>query len=1251
MSGAVASSAARWTDQQRAAIELRTASVGLSAGAGCGKTFVLTQRFLSHLEPDAPHPGPARVSQLVAITFTERAAREMRDRIRKACHDRLEHCPDADVDHWSAIVRDLDQARISTIHSFCSGLLRTHAVEAALDPNFQLLSETLSAGFMDTALAEAIRNLFASGDADVEELVYRLGGLGRVGDVIRPLLGRLYRIDLKAWRDRTPDEVIELWRRAWLDSELPRTLAEFATSPEGRELHALLEEVARKSPADKAALARGLVTTLAGWAAGEVSPSALKELPNHFKLDALIPRNFAPLEAVRERIKPLLEDMRKRLRSLADISAVTPADLYDAIALGRQLLDVCDRVAAAVERRKQAESLLDFDDLIVRARNLLRDFPTIRNRLAAGIRLLMVDEFQDTDPVQAELVRSLCGNDEALRGGKLFLVGDAKQSIYRFRNAEPNVFAELRRELPPSGRLPLSRNFRSQPAILQFVNALFDGAMTGEYEPLDAAADQVSTHPCIEFLLTTPSDNSPSATESEVQDASLTESEDGADDDSGNPSDESDLLRLRKREAAAIAGRISQLVHGQIPVVRHPDATGGITLRPARPRDIVILLRALTDVRLLEAALRNVGIDYYVVGGQAFYAQQEVYDVVNLFRAVDEPSDDVALLGVLRSPFFSLADDTIYLLASARKGLWQGLSNIPTGLSSDQTELAQRARSLLHELRREKDRLSRADWLRFAFDRTGYDASVLAEFLGPRKLANIEKLIELAEEIDAAGSLSLAAFTSRLQAAVFSEAKEALAPTHPESADVVRIMSIHQSKGLEFPVVFVADLDRRELVSKETATLDPEFGPLIRLPSSKRKTSQPSTGKSSAAKSHLGWSLYRGREQREADAERLRLFYVACTRAADLLILSAGTKSIDKPASRAMSLLARRFDLRTGLPVTPNPPGVPAIPDRSRAHVPRILVHAAPPQPVTPRDSGPVDPTGEAGIDRTPTGPAHFIDNVRNTAPADWPELSVPIPVDLGDLNRRSVSELELIPLEQLGLTGWWTRHPDFPFEIIEHRRPAQRPEPITSPSRNETDAERLGTLVHAVLERLPAGESADLDRAIRDAWGNRASPLTDDLRSAAHDMLDNLLNSPLWSRLAAAVCVEREIPFIVTLPEHDITWQVTGSIDLLIAERGSASTDERTWSIFDYKTSSLGPRSAASRRTRALELLSTYELQLGAYAVAITTWSGRPPESVSLVLVANGITELRVCPTAEFLEATQQRLRAAARFLQRSAQ
>ena len=231
------------------------------------------------------------------------------------------------------------------------------------------------------------------------------------------------------------------------------------------------------------------------------------------------------------------------------------------------------------------------------------------------------------------------------------------------------------------------------------------------------------------------------------------------------------------------------------------------------------MFRALTNVEYYEEALRRYGIDYYLVGGHAFYAQQEIYDLVNLLRSLANPGDAVSLIGVLRSPMFALLDETLFWLGQHPEGVPGGLmaETLPAELSPEQAGRVRRATATLAELRSLKDRLSVAELIRRSLAQTGYDAVLLAEFLGERKLANLNKLIDDARSFDQSGIFTLADFITQLSQFIARQPDEPLAATHPESVNVVRLMSIHQAKGLEFPVVVVADLDR------------PRRGPLSRV--------------------------------------------------------------------------------------------------------------------------------------------------------------------------------------------------------------------------------------------------------------------------------------------------------------------------------------------------------------------------------------------------------------------------------------
>jgi len=284
------------------------------------------------------------------------------------------------------------------------------------------------------------------------------------------------------------------------------------------------------------------------------------------------------------------------------------------------------------DRRKRELGVLDFNDLLIRARNLLvgPEHGGLRKRLAAQIRLLLVDEFQDTDPLQVELIKALCNNEHL--SGKLFFVGDFKQSIYRFRNAQPKVFQELCQEVPAKGQLSLTVNFRSQPAVLDFVNAMF-GEELPDYEPLRASRPQIGPTPAVEFLWATDASPLPSGEgQGEGEDESaqphaltlaLSQRERGP-EGAPHSDDMGQRERLRRREADWIARRIRAMLDAGEKIVWDTEAakTDQPTVRAIRPGDVALLFRALTNVEYYEEALRRYRIDYYLVGGRAFYANR-----------------------------------------------------------------------------------------------------------------------------------------------------------------------------------------------------------------------------------------------------------------------------------------------------------------------------------------------------------------------------------------------------------------------------------------------------------------------------------------------------------------------------------------------------------------------------------------------------------------------------------------------------
>lgn len=863
------------TPQQLAAITARTTSVVLSSGAGCGKTFVLTNRYLSHLKHDG-----VRVGEIVAITFTDRAAREMRDRIRKAVVGELRAHPDDPS--WAGHLRDLESAPIQTIHSFCGDLLRQFAVPAGLDPRFEVLEEVLAETLRTESLRDTLQILLTNetpAGRDLGELVVLYGWTATV-DAVQSLLKERDAAGWERWLVRSPAEIAGEWQGRDRAELLPFWVDYLCSaSPRIAHLVNLFRSIECRGPVMRANVA----TVLDGLPKLATAPdlaAAVKELCEAAKVGKERADAWPNADDY-EAVKAAMEDFRKELPEKLALWMDEPEGVEAAAVVGQRFLRVALSVAEAYQTRKTRAGVVDFQDLLVLARDLLRDREEVRGALQTRYQFLLLDEMQDTDPVQMELVRLLCGI--GIEHNKLFAVGDAKQSIYRFRGAEVALFEELRAAVPTAGRLPLTRNYRSQPGILHFVNALCFHQFPG-FELLEAQHPAVGPGPCVEFLWSVPGERDKKESVSDV----------------------------RAREADAIARRIVDLIASPEARVRQDDQPP----RRVTPGDIVLLFRSMSNVALYEAALRKHGLDYYLVGGRAFFAQQEVYDLLNLLRALENPGDTVALAGTLRSPFACLADDALVLLAFHRNGLWAGLQDpdCVAGLPDEQRPRAERILGLLEKWRSLKDRLPIARLIGTVFSDTGYDAAMQFEFLGDRKLANLWKLQDLARSFDRSGLFGLADFIARLSDLVTNQPREEQAATQPENADVVKIMSIHQAKGLEFPVVFVPDLAARNLGGRTSAARwDRKYGCLARPP-------QEDPPLFTDFPHRLGLAAEAVADWRED----LRIFYVACTRARDLLVLSAGlaerfpeSAAADRPvpvkaANTWMLALGERFHLASG---------------------------------------------------------------------------------------------------------------------------------------------------------------------------------------------------------------------------------------------------------------------------------------------------------------------------------------------------
>jgi ATP-dependent exoDNAse (exonuclease V) beta subunit len=755
--------------QQQAAVDAR-GEVFVSAGAGTGKTAVLVERFVR----DVCERG-LDVESILVITYTRRAAGELGSRVRAALTERGRQ----------DLARELDGAWISTIHGFCRRLLKAYPFAAGLDPRFRELDEPQGAVLRSEAFQVALGEFCAGGDADRLRLLATYGA-----DGLRRMLTGVYETLRSAGRDLTLDlgERPELAERVEELRDAARCLVDDPGASDNQRTNAgqLLELLERDVRADR-------LMELAGFrASGERAAS--------------------------------YEEARR---------VVEQAALDEAATRDRELLqELLDRFGTAYAEVKARESALDFEDLQLHARDLLRDNESIRERERLRFRSIMVDEFQDTNRLQCELV-------DLLRGPatEVFFVGDELQSIYGFRHADVRVFRERRAQA--AQLLPLTLNYRSRPEVLAAVNELFGSHFGDEFQPLHAASefpDPVFGHP-VELLVT----------------------DKAAYHDSG--------VHWRRAEARAVARRVRELVD----------------VGAATPGEIVVLFAAGTDAELYESELRRAGLPTYRATGKGYFGQQQVVDLLRYLRLLHNRYDDEALLTVLASPFVGISNDGLALVrrAASRRPLFSGIEYaLPTELSERDERLLRAFRQRFDRLAAALPRLSLELLCERVVSEHDYDLAVLAQWDGRRRYANMRKLARLARSYEELRGPDVEGFVRFVAEQEAVGARELEAVAEEEGADAVRLLTIHAAKGLEFKVVIVADAGRdRPPPSPEEilALADGRFG---------FRVADPVTEKRRAAFDYDEVKKARTEEDR---AERLRLYYVAMTRAKERLIVSGAT--------------------------------------------------------------------------------------------------------------------------------------------------------------------------------------------------------------------------------------------------------------------------------------------------------------------------------------------------------------------------
>ncbi len=1110
---------------------IRTAlneSLIVEASAGAGKTTELVNRIVAVLRA-----GLTTIDCIAAVTFTHKAAGELKVLLRQALDVARTDAHGDERDRLEHAIKRLEEAAIGTIHGFCAQILRERPVEARVDPGFKELNEREQSRLY----ARAFRSWFES-------------ALNEDRPGLRRALSRL------AWSHdglaAPPSERLAAEGRKlveWRDFRAPWKREPFDRTAEMRELAKAVIKVARMSRhgGEKDVLYAALrpVRDVEEW----IERQKLRPTPALDDLEALLLKLLADLkkdtrkgrgmfsaEFTRETLVSERDVLMTRLqefkrRADADFAAELQADMAGLI--------------ESYEALKQRSGKLDFVDLLVKTRDLLTGDPAVRRHLQTRFTHLFIDEFQDTDPVQAEILLLLAASDPAEQDwrnaspdpGKLFIVGDPKQSIYKFRRADVLLYQEIRDHLTARGvgLVKMSVSHRASQPIQRMVNAAFAPEMEESrehgqagYTPLEGTLEGIPGQPAL-IALPAPRPWGKTRITNTAIDMCLPD---------------------------AVAAFIEWLVRESEWRVRAP---GERRLVPIEERHIAVLFRRFVNfgedltrgyVRSLEAR----GIGHLLVGSKSFHQREEIGTLRAACTSIEWPGDELSVYAALKGSLFAIPDNLL-LRYRQEVGHLHPLRPESEGLAEAFGAFGaiKAALDVLASLHRARNERPAADTLNLLLEAARAHAGFALRPGGHQVVSNLYRLIEMARSFETGGGISFRGFVEEL-AERADKAENAEAPMIEESANGVRLMTVHSAKGLEFPIVILADLTAKLASATPDRFLDPER----RLCAQRLMMCAPAELAESETSEHA----------REL-AEGTRVAYVAATRARDLLVVTAVG---DEPRTGWLSPLNKAIypalgEYRKGR----SAPGCPLMGDRTVVggsdsregsesvrpglHTPKHGEHEVvwwDPAALQLNVSAKLGLTGFEILQGNSTVSAEAYNDWRTARAASIergsaPQWEVANPTDMPDAP-----------------PGGWVEM----IQLAHGERPF---------------GPRFGTLVHMIM-RDAALRPDDLERAAR--LHGRTSGADDDEIAAAIAAARSAADHPLIARARAAQRCLREAPVCLRIAA-DRTME--GSIDLAFEENG-------TWHVVDYKTDS--PTGAR---------LAKYERQVKWYGAALARITGKP--------------------------------------------
>ena len=862
--------AEKLTPQQKQAVEFRGGRLLVSAAAGSGKTKVLVDRLLGYLTDPVQ---PANLDDFLIITYTKAAAAELRGKIASKLTERI--AADPENRHLQRQMQRLYLAKISTVHSFCGDLLREYAYQMDLAPDFRVGDENECRELREQAMQEVLEQAYQHTREDPDFCTFvDTQGLGRDDRKVPEIVEKVYN-SAKCHMDS------EKWLEACLENSQPDEMEDASETVWGRYLLERMKHVCSLQIESMEACA-ALAAETPEWdkAAANLSDTVnqLKALRDCETWDQVAQHSSIDYgrltfrkggdEETKERIKAVRDAckdcMAKELKVFTDDSAQIMADMEQAAAATRGIVALVRKFSKAYDARKRSRRVLDFSDLEHRTLDLLlgqsRSGPTkISREIGNRFREVMVDEYQDSNAVQDAIFSTL-----TQQRGNCFMVGDVKQSIYQFRLADPGIFLSKYASFQKAGepgeaegrKVILSRNFRSGGAVLAAVNDVFRRCMSPAVGGLAYGEDE-ALHEGVPHIPL------------------------------GEPEVELHVLDVQEKtydeEPAFVAKRIRELLDGAH-MVREGEG-----LRPIRPDDIVILLRSPGSVgRHFVRALEKVGVRCTSGGGQDLLQTAEIMTLRSLLQIISNPRQDIPLVAALASPLFGFTADDLARIRSQDKA-----ACLYDALLENTDEKAVQFCTALARLREHAGLDTLAQLLERIFSVTHMDSLYAAMPEGEQRAENLQTFYHLAVEFEAGMRRDLRQFLEHLEA---MEEKGLMTADKAGSPGCVTLMSIHKSKGLEFPVVFLSGLARKFNTedSKNPVLCDKELGLGLSVVDAEQRLRYPTLARRAITARTLEQNL----------SEELRVLYVAMTRPKDRLIMTYAAEH----AEDKLKKLALRMD-------------------------------------------------------------------------------------------------------------------------------------------------------------------------------------------------------------------------------------------------------------------------------------------------------------------------------------------------------